>query len=196
MGKGTSKAGGGSGGGKANEQEKFVNEMVEAMTRQYTREETPFSNSDLEGAVEAYAMTHKGVDENALLNTIRGKVDTVQKTAKLEKFSNNAFKATYASDIKPGDEITDKIINESTGNTAHKMWTFHPEGYDTFQGYPYDVTVTSVKVSGKTTKVTAVFDKAMIKRNPQPSDWGKDLMTVTKTFKNNDILQKRKKGGK
>ena len=110
----------------------------------------------------------------------------------LAKFDSNAFKATYASDIKPGDKITDKIINETTGAASHKMWTYHPAGADTFQAYPYDVQVTAVKVGAKTTKVTAKWDKAMTKRNPQPSDWGKDFITVTKTFKNKDVLQKRK----
>ena len=113
-------------------------------------------------------------------------------TDPLAKYSNEVFKATYASDIKPGDKITDRVINENTGKGEHKMWTYHPEGNETFKGYPYDVTVQSVKVSGKTTKITALFDMAMVKTNPKESDWGKNFMVVTKTFKNGDILQKRK----
>ena len=116
----------------------------------------------------------------------------VAKTDPLAKFSNQTFKATYASDIKAGDKITDKIIDENTGNGSHKMWTFHPNNADTFQAYPYDVKVQSVKASGKTTKITALWDKAMTMRNPQKSDWGKNFITVTKTFKNGDILQVRR----
>lgn len=110
----------------------------------------------------------------------------------LAKFDSNAFKATYATDIKAGDKITDKVIDEATGQGTHKMWTFHPDNADTFKAYPYDLTVQSVKVSNKTTTITALFDKAMTKSNPQPSDWGKDFIKVTKTFKNNEIIQKRK----
>ena len=117
---------------------------------------------------------------------------TQQPVDPLAKFDSDAFKATYAQDIKAGDKITDKIINETDGSAAHKMWTFHPEGAGTFTAYPYDVTVKTVKVSGKTTKITALFDRAMTKRNPQKSDWGKDFITVTKTFKNNDVIQKRR----
>lgn len=81
MGSGTSPMGKG-GGGVASQatnaaqntqtkQDAFINEMVTALNS--NDPDNPMSNSDLQGAVEAYAMTHKGVDEDALLNTIRNK---------------------------------------------------------------------------------------------------------------------------
>ena len=117
MGRGTSKAGGGSGGGsgsgKASDQDAFVNDMVNAMTRKYDRDEVGFSNSDLQASVEAYTLTHKGVNEDALLNTIRDKVGAISSTSK-------AAQNIYSS--KP----TKKAINEAMGTTV--AYTF-PAGH-------------------------------------------------------------------
>ena len=52
------------------EQDAFIGRMVAALNSN-DPDETPMSNSDLQATVEAYAMTHPGVNEDALLNTIR-----------------------------------------------------------------------------------------------------------------------------
>lgn len=94
-------------------------------------------------------------------------------------------------DLKVGDTITDRVFDDN-GNGKRNKWTFHPEGQATFTEIPYsDLKITDVKVTPKTVKVTALFDKAVTKSRPQPSDFGKDFIEVTKTFKVGDITQKR-----
>ena len=66
----------GSGGGatQGNDREQFIDEMVKALNNN-DPDEIPMSNSDLQAAVEAYAMTHKGVNEDALLEEIQRKAN-------------------------------------------------------------------------------------------------------------------------
>ena len=76
MAKGSRPAGSGGGGATLtvsaqsaqNAEEEFVNEMISALN---STDEVPMSNGDLQGAVEAFAETHPGVDEDALLERIR-----------------------------------------------------------------------------------------------------------------------------
>ena len=79
MGKGKSNLSGAGGGTSLTPQQQYENqvkELAKALATPYGEEqrergEYPFSNSDLEAAVEAYAMTHKGVDENQMLEDVR-----------------------------------------------------------------------------------------------------------------------------
>ena len=83
MGRGSSKAGGG-GGGKAvtksleEQKQEFIDEMVQAVNNSNNlgtdEDTTPMSNSDIQAAVEAFAMTHPGVNEKSLLSEINSKV--------------------------------------------------------------------------------------------------------------------------
>ena len=104
--------------------------------------------------------------------------------------------AHYANTIKAGDTITDGLIKSDGTEKNGVEWTFHPEGYASFKSIPHnDLIVTEVKVGTKTTKITALFDNAVNKLNPKPEDYGKDMIKVTKTFKNDDIIEKRAKKG-
>jgi len=78
MGRGSSKGGkGGKAAGAAqtaanvSEEDAFVNEMVRALQNPDPEEGGPMSNGDLQAVVEAFAMTHPDVDEDALLDRIR-----------------------------------------------------------------------------------------------------------------------------
>ena len=82
MGRGSSKAGGGANSMTApkSEYDREVDSLANALAAPYGAEqrergEYPFSNSDLEAAVEAYAMTHKGVDENKMLEAVRDRAE-------------------------------------------------------------------------------------------------------------------------
>ena len=193
MGRGSSKVGGNSRSGGAGGSVGEYNAEVESLARALASDadvENPqnlLSNSDLQAAVEAYAMTNKNVDEEKMLSDIRDKAETMI----LDKHSNDYQKALRASDISVGDNIdADLRIN---GIAKRAMWTFHPEGAETFKAYPYsDIKVTNVKVSKNTVKVTGLWDKALTKTNPSKSDYGKDFIEVTKTFKASDIVKKRK----
>lgn len=78
MGRGSSKGGrGGNVAGAAqtaanvSEEDAFVNEMVRALQNPDPAEGPPMSNGDLQAVVEAFAMSHPDVDEDALLDRIR-----------------------------------------------------------------------------------------------------------------------------
>ena len=81
MAKGSRPSGAGGGGGakaantRANEVDNLVKEMVAALNNpdpdQY------FSNGDLQAVVEAFADSHPGVDEDALLDRIRNEASAV-----------------------------------------------------------------------------------------------------------------------
>ena len=79
MGRGSSKIGGSGGGtvagGQQTDEQKFIANMVESITRTIGPDDIPMSRGDLESAVEAYAMTHPGVNEDALINKIDSAVD-------------------------------------------------------------------------------------------------------------------------
>ena len=175
----------------------FVNNLVNDITRDVNYETSPedlISSGDIQSIVEAYAMTHPNVDEEELLKSVREAVEA--KINPLSKFDKPAARLTthYATDIKAGDTITDEIIKGDGTKKNRVQWTFHPEGQSTFKETPYsDIIVTEVKAGPKTTKVTGKFDRAITKMNPKKEDYGKDFIKVTKTFKNEDIIQKRGK---
>lgn len=100
--------------------ENQVEELAQALAAPYGAEqrergEYPFSNSDLEAAVEAYAMTHKGVDENQMLEDIRNRSSEIQsanmRTAQIDSLesswnrSGGNSKAIRPTDIQKGDII-------------------------------------------------------------------------------------------
>ena len=168
MGRGTSKAGGGSaGGGKVTEQEKFIDDMVDAMTKDYSYDETPFSDSDLEAAVSAYAITHKGVDEDALLDTIRDKVDSVESAKRRKAQITNLEqhwkygKAKTPDEIKVGDTIDGTLYTFNDISIAPKRST------GSWSGTSYDGTKTIVSAdnSFKVTSIKKLSDGVEITAN-------------------------------
>lgn len=114
MAKGKSKLAGTSAGGGARPTENFINDMVNAMTRDYDSEtEYPMSNSDLQGAVEAFAMMNKGVDEDKLLDQIRDRVETKE----IEKSLQNT--TAYNLKNRGGEEMTYYFTKGTDGNTYY-----------------------------------------------------------------------------
>lgn len=71
MGRGTSKAGGGGSSSRVanTEQQSTIDELARDMAT------GDLTNGDMQGAVEAYALTHPGVDEDAMIDAIRQKAD-------------------------------------------------------------------------------------------------------------------------
>ena len=197
MGRGSSKAGGGSGGGKSGGnggQDSFINEMVDAMTRQYSIDETPFSNSDLQSAVEAYAMTHKGVNEDAMLDAIRNKVETTEATnrrkaqiAEVERAWKTG-KAKTADSVKKGDVIGGKTYTFNDDKLAPNV----SEGR--WSGTLYDGTkmTASADNSFKVTGVKKLKDSVEITADKL----GGTPMTVKKKIKNGVYMRVYNLGGK
>ena len=58
--------------------EKFIDKIVNAMVNPHS-DETPISNGDMQGMVEAYALSHKGVDEDAMIDEIRKRASKLSK---------------------------------------------------------------------------------------------------------------------
>ena len=165
--------------GTADNRQSFIDGLVNDITRDvdvYSEPSDLIDNGDIQGIVEAYAMTHPDVDEEELLRDIRNAVEAkINPLAKYDIPSAD-LTAHHANDIKAGDVLRDGIINEKDGKFDRTKWNFTELGG---QDFLYDdITVTSVKVGPKTTKVTAKTSKGN---------------TVTKTFKNSDIIQKRGK---
>lgn len=118
MAKGKSKLAGNRAGGGARSTEEFINDMVNAMTRNYDSEtEYPMSNSDLQGAVEAFAMMNKGVDEDKLLDQIRDRVETVEVNKTYEKVFNGKADLNDISKLQDGLKV-DKAKFTSNGNSV------------------------------------------------------------------------------
>lgn len=99
----------------------------------------------------------------------------------LAKFSNEQLKATRANDIKVGDFLNGKAVN-SSDEMARAQWNKDlGEGIKIKEAVYNDIKVTEVKVGSKTTKISGEY-----------TNRGR-IITVSKTFKNGDILQKRRK---
>ena len=100
------KGGGGARQASQTEQEQFVDRMVTALNT-YVPGETPMSNSDLQASVEAFADSHPGVNEDALLDTIRLRAQA----------DRNASNGTQASaQISAPSDFKASIINGRTVN--------------------------------------------------------------------------------
>lgn len=97
----------------------------------------------------------------------------------LAKYENMSESPAYVTDIKVGDTLSGRVVNESTGQNERSKWTMD-NGAVVMKNVEMlsDIKVTSVKVSGKTTKIVGTATSSGY--------------TVSKTFKNGAIVQKRK----
>ena len=112
--------------------------------------------------------------------------------AELKRLDNSSQWAMRIQDIKPGDSIGYKQLSLD-GKSKNVEWNFHREGGLDFKAVPYsDLTITDIKVTNKTVKVTGTFDNVVNKRTGTGHKAGEDLIRVTKTFKVGDIVMKRK----
>jgi len=91
----------------------FVSEMVEAMTREYTQDETPMSNGDLESVVEAYAMTHPDSDENELLDRIRLAIERKLNSVEKTEYRQLSFFDSFTTDTEDTEKETISAENTS-----------------------------------------------------------------------------------
>lgn len=94
------------------DRENFIKGIVEDATQHYDWDEIPLSNSDIEAAVEAYAMTHRGVDEDDLLNEIRDRIDqTTRSNEALEYYASG--EGMYINQYLRGRVGSDFSVNDS-----------------------------------------------------------------------------------
>ena len=128
MGRGSSKAGGG-GGGKAvtksleEQKQEFIDEMVQAVNNSNNlgtdEDMTPMSNSDIQAAVEAFAMTHPGVNEESLLSEINSKVTPQSVSGK--PFNANDW-TTWTVGTKVEAKNDDVYSNGKVAANGPKKW--------------------------------------------------------------------------
>ena len=118
MGRGASKAGGGSakGGNAGGSQADFINSVAQDLAKKYSVEETPLSNSDVQAMVEAYAMTHSGVDEDAMMDAIRDRATAIDN---VDGVNGYAVKTSNGENM----EFYFKKTNEGTfyGNAINRI---------------------------------------------------------------------------
>ena len=165
-------------------EEKFIQDMINDITSNIPVDingnispEDLISNSDLQAMVEAFTMQYGGNDDE-ILNKIRDGVD--QKLLSALDKPSAGLTTHRANKIETGDVITTKTFDSiSDKNGKQQSWTFKFDNGVTTKDIPWgtDITVTDVKVTGKTVKVTGKTSKGNV---------------VTKTFKPQDIIQKRK----
>ena len=142
MGRGSSKLSGGGGGamagGQQTDEQKFIADMVESMTRTIGPDDTPMSNSDLESAVEAFAMTHPGTDEDGVLDAIRSAVY-------IREDSDYAISsASAAAQVAPAP-VPKSAVNVATSEFVRAHGT-EPRGTGT---WAFDIGGRQVFFSGK-----------------------------------------------
>ena len=111
MGRGTSKAGGGG-------YNSTVNQLADSLVKdikpeQAAKGEIPLSNSDLQAVVEAFAMTHKGVNEDKMLNDIRDLAET--KAIQKDIRANN----TKAFDVEMNGDKVNYVFMSKNGNNYY-----------------------------------------------------------------------------
>lgn len=114
MGRGSSKVSGGSagagGGMESAEAKKFIDEMAAARNSDMSMQDiaegnVPLSNSDLQAAVEAFALEHKGVDENELMDAIKSKSDQMSKSAKTPTNDYKTWTVGTKVEFNGGDDF-------------------------------------------------------------------------------------------
>lgn len=113
----------------------------------------------------------------------------VEKDPVLANLDTPFYKATRIQDIKAGDEIIETYDTEGSHKTA--TWNY---GNGAKGAANAPVIVTDVKATGKQVKIIGKIDTANFKDSKsKDTKWGVNFISVSKTFKPDEVATKRRK---
>lgn len=131
MGRGSSKAGAAKAGGSAastNAKADFIERVAQSMANPYS-DETPISNSDMQGMVESYALTNglSFQEENEMIETIRNRVTEIESGAKpkvsaLAAWKENANQLTDAKKEARAAKAAEIQFTDMNGDMVKLYW--------------------------------------------------------------------------